>query len=942
VLLVTAAAGMGFATTVPVAAEPWHDLPVRWKIRVGDDPRWRDPAFDDGAWRRVGLRDGWDEQDLSGVDGVVWYRRAVDVGDRPGEEASRGELGVFLISPSFGGVQVYAGGELIGESPGWRLPLAVQTHEVYAVPSEAVDPDGRVALALRVRRVGWASDQAVRGAPVGDVALIGDRLALREHDALLDARERLGSLHLLMLAVLFGGVGLYHLSLALGGRDRRAHVWFGVLALLFGANTLTNSIWIFDLTLRLDWTVRWAAASGHLLAAVVIQFLWILFERRISWPLRGYQLSQVALGVWAVSWPRVEHVVATGHLRWLWLIPGLALIAGRIVVELRRGGREARILAGGALVAVVLQGSESVAALVGLPLLLGFSLAPFGFAAFLGAMGLALWERFRRLQLELEALKDDLERKVRDRTADLERAKEQAEIANRLKDRFLANVSHELRTPLTGIRGITELLLAEGSRGAEDREDDRAELLEQLERSSARLQELIDDLLDLVRLEDGSLEVAVTSFDPRAPVSRSIEALEPMIAQSGLALETTVAPGVPESVEGDPARLRRVLTQLVGNAFKFTEEGTVRISLESRPLGPGRLELLYAVTDTGSGIPREELESLFEPFRRLDGPPGRLHGGIGVGLTLARRLVEAWGGRIWVESSAGRGSTFSFTVPVRSAEGEPAGHGHGPAPATGSPRDVLVAEDNEITRSLLERFLRRLGHRVELARDGSEVLAAVARRRYDVVLLDVQMPGVDGLEACRRIRRRIAPPERPLLVALTASYGADQQAACRAAGVDALLPKPIDFESLERVVAGEPAPPPQSARRSERNVDGGPSGAEEPVLDPERLAQLRALEESAGDPIVEAMLRTLLARLDRELPLLVRRLQDREWDALSRLAHSLVGNAANVGAARLARRFRKLERAAGSEDRAAAHRLVEALPAEVDRLRRAAEATLGA
>jgi CheY-like chemotaxis protein len=389
-------------------------------------------------------------------------------------------------------------------------------------------------------------------------------------------------------------------------------------------------------------------------------------------------------------------------------------------------------------------------------------------------------------------------------------------------------------------------------------------------------------------------------------------------------------------VEGDRPRLRRVLTQLVGNALKFTEKGTVRISLESRPLGPGRYELLYTVTDTGDGIPEEELGRLFEPFHQLDDASNRRHGGIGLGLAVARRFVEAWGGRIRAQSSAARGSSFSFTVPVRSVEA--GGEGAGAVPVTEGPRDVLVAEDDEITRALLERFLRRLGHRVDLAADGYEALAAVTRRRYDMVLLDVQMPGMDGLETCRRIRERLEPSECPSLVALTAGFGAEERAACEEAGLDDLLPKPIDFESLERVVAGGPrSPSAGSGERVPRDGVAEPSRGGEPVLDAERLARLRAVEEAAAEPMVEALLRSLLARLDRELPRMVRRLEEEEWERLSRLGHSLAGTAANVGAERLARSLGRIERAAGSKDRAAASRLLEDLSPEVERLRRAVE-----
>jgi len=925
---------VGIATAVPLSAEPWTDLPDRWKLRVGDQDAWREVAFDDGGWQSVELREGWEAQGLRGVDGIVWYRRAVIVDMAPGADARSDELAVFLVGPSFGGFQLYAGGELVGESPGWRLPLAVPTEEVYPVPPEAVGPDGSLVLALRLRRVGWASDQALAGAPVGGTAMIGDRTALRDHAELIHAREHLGSLHLLLLAGLFGAVGVYHLLLAAGSRDQKAHLWFGLLALLFAVNTLANSIWIFDLTLRLDWTVRWAAASGHLAAAVAIQFLWALFARRISWPVKGYQISQVGLGIWTLAWPSVEPVVATGALRWLWLAPALALVAVRIVVELRRGDREARLLGGGALVLVVVEAYELGSTLLGLPYPIGFSLAPFGFAAFLGTMGISLWERFRRLHRELEELKDDLERRVRDRIHDLERAKERAEVADRLKSLFLANVSHELRTPLTGILGIFELLRAD------DLDADRRDLVEQLGRSAIRLQDLIDDLLDFTRAEAGGIEIDRVSFDPQAPISECLEKLAPTITDSGLELETVIAADVPKVVEGDRARLHRVLVHLVDNAVKFTERGTVRISLSARRLEAGRVELVYVVSDGGSGIAAEDLDTLFAPFHQLDGTRARLHGGVGLGLAIVKRFVEAWGGRVSARSTVGRGSSFSFTVPVQAvgddAEQAAPRDRQGGDRAEGAaerPRDVLVAEDNDVTRNLLGRFLRQLGHRVGFARDGREVLAALKKRCYDVVLMDVQMPGMDGLETGRQIGRRLAPEERPLLVALTAALGPEDRVACKEAGLDELLQKPIDFDALRRLVGGGAAPASGEEAGDAHDLGGGAPCGEVQVLQSARLGQLEALEKAGGEPVVEPLLRSLVSRLEGDLPRASALAQQGDWERLVRLAHSLAGSTSNVGASSLTQHFGAIERAAGVGDRATVLRLLGDLASKVDRLK---------
>ena len=439
----------------PVGAADSQPL---WKTRRGDDPRWASPAFDDSAWRAVPLPGAWREQGHDGFDGVVWYRRALVLDEEERLAAGRGRLGLFLGPSRYGGYQVWAGGRLLGSSRGWSGGLTFPRAEVFSVPRDVVEPAGRLLLALRVRRIGWLSEESRQNGPVGDTVTLGSAPALRDRIEVLWNRSLRSELPLLVLALLFLAVVPYHLALYWRRRGQTGHLWFALLALGFAANTFASTYWIYEITGRYDVAVRMSDLTGHLAAAFALQFLWTFFSRPIpGWPPR---LSALSCGPGPVDrlWPDLRWIIASQSVRGLWLLPLLALSVALIGQKAWRGDVEARAIAAGGIVLIAVQAVALSPQIFPLEWS-GFTvLPPFGFAAVLVAMAASLSSRFRRVHDELDRLRLTLEEQVRERTAALELAKEEALSASRAKSEFLANMSHEIRTPMNGVIGMTTLL----------------------------------------------------------------------------------------------------------------------------------------------------------------------------------------------------------------------------------------------------------------------------------------------------------------------------------------------------------------------------------------------------------------------------------------------------------------------------------------------------
>ena len=398
---------------------------------------------------------------------------------------------------------------------------------------------------------------------------------------------------------------------------------------------------------------------------------------------------------------------------------------------------------------------------------------------------------------ELVASLDQQRRTLQSQTGEIEHSRAQAEAANVAKSQFLATISHEFRTPLNGILGTTELLLDSPLNPSQRRFAKTAHL------SATALLALVDDVIDLSRIEAGKFTLRNTAFDLRALVDEAMDLMAAIARDKPIALDATLPPDLPAQLLGDPVRLRQLLVNLLHNGVKFTDRGSVRLTVVG--LGrdaAGALRLRFEVRDTGPGIARDYLDSVFEAFTQADASTTRRHGGSGLGLAIAKDLAELMGGRLGVDSRIGEGSTFWFELGLQ------------PAHQTPSPRPpprieigdlaahVLLAEDDSVNQMVVEAMLTRLGCIVEVVPDGQAACGAAAQRHYDLILMDCHMPVMDGFEATRRIRDDEFERERghTPIVALTADALAGDRERCLESGMDDYMTKPVSSAMLASAV----------------------------------------------------------------------------------------------------------------------------------------------
>ena len=886
-LLIATIANSAFAegpTVIDSLAEP-KSLAGIWQFQPGDDLQWAATTFDDSLWHEVTVPSSHPEG-YRGFSGLAWYRLTLQFDPQSfAEQDQLNRLSVMLgnIESAY---EFYAGGQLLGgkgKLPPEPLEHYTQ-HAVYQIPRSAISSEGELVLALRV----WRTDAAFSfnsSGPYGGPFLVGST------DDLTRFATEQSLFPGMIMAILYFAIGLYHLFVARRNPSMNEFLWFGWFAITLAIYSMETSQWSFTIDIPFFWHLKIEYVALYLLPFLSIEVLTRIVRAPLDRPLKIFKTVFLLFALLVLVSPVISVFYLTLPF-FQYLAAGWALyMASQLGIQAIRGSKEAAALTAVLLLVVfsLLNDIFFPGAILGVTETL-----PLTFALIILLMAVLMANHYTATLAKLE-------QSVEERTADLSQSNLKLQAANSIKEQFIANMSHELRTPMNAIVGLTNLGLKT------DLTEQQQDYLTKTKASAANLLGIIDSVLDFSQLQSGEQKLSNNSFDLTDLLQElDIATTEQIAERPELHIRFETQDKIPAEIIGDRNKLATVMRNLISNAIKFSKQGQITVAARVVEKQEQRALIEFSITDTGIGISEDQQESLFEAFSQADAGFSRSYGGTGLGLTTANALVALMGGEIELHSREGEGSCFKFCLGFElpqdhslentASEDSLAETELDLSPIAGA--EILVVDDSDINLQIASELLQQAGFRVDLAHDGQEAVKKVREKSFDCVLMDLQMPVMDGYEATEKIRADSQFDSLPIL-AVTANFSEEDKQRASESGMNAHIPKPIDtqllFSSLlQWIKAGEREPIPQiNAIAVDQDSDQLLAlGADLPGLNVSEglsrvggnhrlyLNLLTDLKKQYGDTAIQ--LETLLA--------------DHQTDAAAQLAHKLRGIANNLGA----------------------------------------------